>query len=182
MEQISGLTSDEAKQLLLDKVEVKYRRGGTPPARLGNQNQGRSDEKARGILSHVIQRSASEIVSETTASVVNIPNDEMKGRLIGREGRNIRATGTGHRRRPYYRRYSRSGNYFQLRPGTPCNCLSGSQQTDSRRPYSSGAYRRNRCQDQRRGGNSHRAGGRTGGFTGRCHQAAPRAYQAPGAA
>ena len=50
-----------------------------------------ANEKAQEILSQAIQRSASEIVSETTVSVVPIPNDEMKGRLIGREGRNIRA-------------------------------------------------------------------------------------------
>ncbi|KKK60661.1 hypothetical protein LCGC14_3022120, partial [marine sediment metagenome] len=50
-----------------------------------------ADEKAQGILSQAIQRSASEIVAETTVATVPLPNDEMKGRLIGREGRNIRA-------------------------------------------------------------------------------------------
>ena len=53
--------------------------------------QQQANEKSQEILAQAIQRSASEIVSETTVSVVPIPNDEMKGRLIGREGRNIRA-------------------------------------------------------------------------------------------
>jgi ribonuclease Y len=92
LELISGLTSDEAKQLLLDKVEVEIQEEAGRRLRDWEiKIKEEADDKARGILAHVIQRSASEIVSETTASVVNIPNDEMKGRLIGREGRNIRA-------------------------------------------------------------------------------------------
>ena len=92
LEVISSLTSDEAKQMLLDKVEVEIQEEAGRRLRDWEVKiKEEADEKARGILSHVIQRSASEIVSETTASVVNIPNDEMKGRLIGREGRNIRA-------------------------------------------------------------------------------------------
>ncbi|MDD4923271.1 MAG: ribonuclease Y [Dehalococcoidales bacterium] len=92
LELISSLTSDEAKQMLLDKVEVEIQEEASRRLRDWEiKIKEEADEKARGILSHVIQRSASEIVSETTASVVTIPNDEMKGRLIGREGRNIRA-------------------------------------------------------------------------------------------
>jgi ribonuclease Y len=92
LELISGLTSDEAKQLLLDKIEVEIQEEAARRLRDWEiKLKEEAEEKARGILSQVIQRSASEIVSETTASVVTIPNDEMKGRLIGREGRNIRA-------------------------------------------------------------------------------------------
>jgi ribonucrease Y len=92
LELISSLTSDEAKQMLLDKIEVEIQEEAARRLRDWEiKIKEEADEKARGILSQVIQRSASEIVSETTASVVAIPNDEMKGRLIGREGRNIRA-------------------------------------------------------------------------------------------
>jgi len=92
LELISGLTSDEAKQLLLDKIEVEIQEEAARRLRDWEiKLKEEAEEKARGILSQVIQRRASEIVSETTASVVTIPNDEMKGRLIGREGRNIRA-------------------------------------------------------------------------------------------
>jgi len=92
LELISNLTSDEAKQMLLDKIEVEVQEEGSRRIRDWEiKIKEEADEKARGILAQVIQRSASEIVSETTASVVAIPNDEMKGRLIGREGRNIRA-------------------------------------------------------------------------------------------
>jgi ribonuclease Y len=92
LELISSLTSDEAKQMLLDKIEVEIQEEAARRLRDWEiKIKEEADEKARGILSQVIQRSASEIVSETTASVVTIPSDEMKGRLIGREGRNIRA-------------------------------------------------------------------------------------------
>ncbi|MFA5629409.1 MAG: ribonuclease Y [Dehalococcoidales bacterium] len=92
LELISNLTSDEAKQMLLEKIEIEIQEEAARRLRDWEAKiKEEADEKARGILSHVIQRSASEIVSETTASVVNIPSDEMKGRLIGREGRNIRA-------------------------------------------------------------------------------------------
>lgn len=92
LELISGMTSDEAKQELLDNMEVEMnaetsRRLHEWEAKITAE----AEEKARDILSQVIQRNASEVVSETTVSVVPLPNDEMKGRLIGREGRNIRA-------------------------------------------------------------------------------------------
>jgi ribonuclease Y len=92
LEEISQMTGAEAKKLLLENMEVEMkeetgRRIREWEATLRQQ----ANEKAQEILSQAIQRSASEIVSETTVSVVPIPNDEMKGRLIGREGRNIRA-------------------------------------------------------------------------------------------
>ncbi|MAG15219.1 MAG: ribonuclease Y [Dehalococcoidales bacterium] len=91
LELISGISSDEAKDQLIEAMEVEMqqetsRRLHEWEIRLKEE----ADEKARGILSQAIQRSASEIVAEATVAVVPIPSDEMKGRLIGREGRNIR--------------------------------------------------------------------------------------------
>jgi len=92
LELISGISSDEAKQELMRTVEVEIREEASRRVR---EWEGRIkdeiDEKARDILATTIQRCATDVVSETTVSVVPLPNDEMKGRLIGREGRNIRA-------------------------------------------------------------------------------------------
>ena len=86
------MSSEQAQETLLEKMEAELqeetsRRLVEWDARV----KAEADEKARGILSQVIQRSASDIVTETTVSAVPLPSDEMKGRLIGREGRNIRA-------------------------------------------------------------------------------------------
>ncbi len=92
LEAVSRLSSDQAKQILLDQMEEEMR--GESARRLREWEQQlkeEADERARNILSSVIQRNASEVVAETTSSTVPLPNDEMKGRLIGREGRNIRA-------------------------------------------------------------------------------------------
>ncbi len=92
LELISGMSSEEARQILLENMETEMK---TETSRRLHEWEAKitteAEEKARGILSQVIQRNASEVVSETTVSVVPLPNDEMKGRLIGREGRNIRA-------------------------------------------------------------------------------------------
>jgi ribonuclease Y len=92
LELISGMSSSEARQNLLDAMEVELQQEASRrlhqwEAKLKEE----ADEKAQEILTPAIQRSASEIVAEATVSVVPIPSDEMKGRLIGREGRNIRA-------------------------------------------------------------------------------------------
>jgi ribonuclease Y len=92
LELISGMSTSDAKQTLLNAMEVEMQQEAS--RRLGQWEvklKEDSNVKAQEILSLAIQRSASEIVAETTVSTVPIPNDEMKGRLIGREGRNIRA-------------------------------------------------------------------------------------------
>jgi len=92
LELISGMSSAEAKQALLEAVETEMREEAS--RRLREWEVGLKEEagkKAQEILSEAIQRSASEVVSETTVASVPLPSDEMKGRLIGREGRNIRA-------------------------------------------------------------------------------------------
>ncbi|MDO8578419.1 MAG: ribonuclease Y [Dehalococcoidales bacterium] len=92
LETIASMTTADAKEMLLERVESEAkeeiaRRLRGWEARLKEE----ADKKSQEILCQVIQRQASEISSETTVSTVPIPNDEMKGRLIGREGRNIRA-------------------------------------------------------------------------------------------
>jgi len=92
LELISGMSSAEAKQTLLETMEVEIQEEASRRLREWEAKlKEEADEKAQGILSQAIQRSASEIVAETTVASVPLPNDEMKGRLIGREGRNIRA-------------------------------------------------------------------------------------------
>ena len=92
LERISGYTADQAKEHLLQSLEnelthEKALRITQIEARLKDE----ADQKAREIIAGAIQRCASDYVSEVTVSVVPLPNDEMKGRIIGREGRNIRA-------------------------------------------------------------------------------------------
>lgn len=92
LELISGMSSAEARQQLLDAVQVEMEQETSRRLREWEiKLKEEANGKAQEILSQAIQRSASEIVSEYTVSVVPLPSDEMKGRLIGREGRNIRA-------------------------------------------------------------------------------------------
>jgi len=92
LELISGMSTDEAKQTLLDAVESELQEETSRRLREWEiKLKEESDKKSQEILAMAIQRSASEVVSETTVATVPLPSDEMKGRLIGREGRNIRA-------------------------------------------------------------------------------------------
>jgi len=92
LERVSGLSTEEAKQLLLAKVEGESRYEAAKLAkRIEDEAREEAEEQARKIISLAIQRCAVDHVAETTVSVVPLPNDEMKGRIIGREGRNIRS-------------------------------------------------------------------------------------------
>ncbi len=95
LERISGLTSEQAKDYLLKTVEDEVK---TDTAKLYKELESRAKEeankKAKEYVVTAIQRCAADHVSETTISVVQLPNDEMKGRIIGREGRNIRTLET----------------------------------------------------------------------------------------
>ncbi len=92
LELISGLSSNEAKEQLVEAMETEMRQETSRRLREWEiKLKDEADLKSQEILSRTIQRSASEIVVETTVSVVPLPSDDMKGRLIGREGRNIRA-------------------------------------------------------------------------------------------
>ena len=95
LERISNLSSEEAKVLLLESVEREISQEiGLRIRDLEAKAKEESDRKAREIISAAIQRCAADHVAEATVSVVALPNDEMKGRIIGREGRNIRALET----------------------------------------------------------------------------------------
>lgn len=91
LERLSGLSSEEAKELLLYNVEQQIRQETAVMIKsLEAEAKEEADKRAKNILSLAIQKCAADVVSETTVSVVALPNDEMKGRIIGREGRNIR--------------------------------------------------------------------------------------------
>ena len=95
LERISGLTSDEAKNTLMAETEEELEHEKAEKIKeYEQQTRDEADKKARDILSIAIQRCAADHVAETTVSVVALPNDEMKGRIIGREGRNIRTLET----------------------------------------------------------------------------------------
>ncbi|MCC6546456.1 ribonuclease Y [Candidatus Sumerlaeota bacterium] len=90
-EEIAGMSAEEAKKLLLQELEKDvHQESAALIRRIEQETKEQADKKSRQILTLAIQKSATEHVSETTVSVVNLPNDEMKGRIIGREGRNIR--------------------------------------------------------------------------------------------
>ncbi len=95
LERLSGLSSEQARQLLLASVEEEIKHETAIMIKdLEQQAKEESDKKAREIISLAIQRCAADHVAESTVSVVALPNDEMKGRIIGREGRNIRTLET----------------------------------------------------------------------------------------
>ena len=95
LEQISGLSQEQAKQFLLKTVEEEIRHDTAMKIKeIEQELKDTSEEKAREILSIAIQRCAADHAAEATVSVVPLPNDEMKGRIIGREGRNIRTLET----------------------------------------------------------------------------------------
>jgi ribonuclease Y len=92
LDKISGLTVDQAKELLIRAMENEARHEGAKfIKRIENETKEQADKKAKKILASAIQRYAGDFVAERTVSVVQLPSDEMKGRIIGREGRNIRA-------------------------------------------------------------------------------------------
>jgi len=92
LESISGTSSEEARTLLLQELKQEVEEEASQQVRVWEaQIKEEADERVRDILATAIQRCATDVVSETTISAVPLPSDEMKGRLIGREGRNIRA-------------------------------------------------------------------------------------------
>jgi len=98
LERVASMTSDEAKQLVIDRVQKEAFHDAAATVReIETQAKEDGEKKARNIIAMAIQRCAADHVAESTVSVISLPNDDMKGRIIGREGRNIRAleTATG---------------------------------------------------------------------------------------
>ncbi|MDP2690073.1 MAG: ribonuclease Y [Deltaproteobacteria bacterium] len=92
LETIAGFSAEEAKRTLIESMENEAKlEAGKLLKRIEEETKAEADKKAKEIISLAIQRYSGEYVAERTVSVVNLPNDEMKGRIIGREGRNIRA-------------------------------------------------------------------------------------------
>ena len=95
LERVSGLTSEDARTLLLASIEEEIKHEAAILIKeVEQQTKDEADKKAKDIISLAIQRCAADHVTETTVSVVSLPSDEMKGRIIGREGRNIRTLET----------------------------------------------------------------------------------------
>lgn len=95
LERLSGLTSDEAKELLLNDIKKEIAHETAIIVKeMENKAKEEAEKKAKEIISCAIQKCAADHVAETTVTVVPLPNDEMKGRIIGREGRNIRTLET----------------------------------------------------------------------------------------
>ncbi len=95
LERISGLTTEEAKEHLLQEVEKKAKHDAIVLMKdIESEARENAEKEAREIIGYAIQKCAADHVAETTVSVVALPNEEMKGRIIGREGRNIRALET----------------------------------------------------------------------------------------
>ena len=92
LERIAAITSEEAKEFLMQSMEAEAKRDAVSLIRKIEEEARRtSDKKAREIVAYAVQRYSSDFVAENTVSVVSLPTDEMKGRIIGREGRNIKA-------------------------------------------------------------------------------------------
>jgi ribonuclease Y len=95
LERISGLTSEEAKEYLLKTIENEVKHESAMLIKeIENKAKQEAEKKAKDIITNAIQKCAADHVADTTVSVVPLPNDEMKGRIIGREGRNIRTLET----------------------------------------------------------------------------------------
>jgi ribonuclease Y len=92
MEKIAGISSEEAKKYLIQTMEEEAKHeAGAIVRKIEEETKRTADNKAREIIAYAVQRYAGDVVAENTVSVIALPNDEMKGRIIGREGRNIRA-------------------------------------------------------------------------------------------
>ena len=92
LERISGLSTEEARNMLINNIKKEAEQEASVAVKdIEREAKETAERKAREIITYAIQKCSADHVAETTVSVVDLPNDEMKGRIIGREGRNIRA-------------------------------------------------------------------------------------------
>ena len=95
LEEIANLSADQAKAELVSRIENEARLDAAKRViEIEQQSKDEAQQKATNIITQAIQRMSADLVSEVTVSVVSLPNDDMKGRIIGREGRNIRTIET----------------------------------------------------------------------------------------
>ena len=137
-----------------------------------------ADRRARSILAAVMQRVASSHAVETTVSVVELKSDELKGRIIGREGRNIRVARDAHRDRLHHRRHARSGPAVRLRRGPPRDRAAHARTPAHRRPHPPGPHRGGLPPGEVGDRPARGRGGGAGGVRGERRLAAPRAREA----
>ena len=132
LEIVSSMSIDDARQVLMEKVEGELRDESSRRLREWEKRlREEADKRAQEILVQAIQRSASEITSESTVVTVPLPSDEMKGRLIGREGRNIRALEQATGVDLIVDDTPEAVTLVQLRRRTPRNRPAGLEQTHS---------------------------------------------------
>ena len=136
LERVAGMTPDEAKAELLDTLKDEVTHESAAIIRDAEARaKAEADKKARSILSLAIQRVAADHSAETTVSTIHIPSDDLKGRIIGREGRNIRSfeqlTGT----EPHHRRHPGVRDHLVLRPGPSRDRPRDDGEPRGRRPH-----------------------------------------------
>lgn len=141
LERVAGMTPEEAKNELLDTLRDEVTHESATIIREAEQRTKlEADKKSREILSLAIQRVAADHTAETTVKTIHIPSDDLKGRIIGREGRNIRSFEQAHGREPAHRRHAGMRDHFLLRPGSPRSGPRDHGKPHRRRPYSPGAH------------------------------------------
>ena len=179
LEALAGLTSAEAKRELLRSVEDEAKAEAAQLIRsLKEQAKRDADKEAKKIVALAIQRIAADQTSETVISAVTLPNDEMKGRIIGREGPQHPRLRAGDRRGRDHRRHPGRRDGLVLRSGAPRSCAALPRTAHQRRPHSPRAHRGGGEEGPGRRGHADPGGRRTGGLRRRRARAAPRADQA----
>ena len=179
LERISGYTAEQAKEYLLQNLENELTREKAVKINQYTQSlREDADSLAREVVSRAIQRCAAEHVAEATVSVVALPNDEMKGRIIGREGRNIRTLETLTGVDLIIDDTPEAITLSSFDPRPPGDCPPRARKAHQRRPHPSRPHRGDGREGPPGRQSRHQAGGRTGDLRGRHPSDPSRAGQA----